>query len=50
MLFSHLDQQETQDIFDAMFPVLAKEGEMVIKQGDDGDNFYIIDSGEAEVS
>ena len=49
VLFSHLDDTETSDIFDAMFPHEAKVGEVIIKQGDDGDNFYIIDSGEVEV-
>ncbi len=50
VLFSHLDENERSDIFDAMFPVNAIPGEVVIEQGDDGDNFYIIDSGEVEVS
>ena len=31
------------DIFDAMFPSSAMPGEMIIQQGDEGDNFYIID-------
>merc|ERR1719192_2625540 len=49
VLFSHLDENERSDIFDAMFPVAAIPGEVIIKQGDEGDNFYIIDSGEVEV-
>ena len=49
MLFSHLDENERMDIFDAMFPVNALPGEVIIHQGDEGDNFYIIDSGEVEV-
>jgi len=49
VLFSHLDENERSDIFDAMFPHNAIPGEVVIQQGDDGDNFYIIDSGEVEV-
>jgi len=49
VLFSHLDENERSDIFDAMFPVSAIPGEVIIQQGDEGDNFYIIDSGEVEV-
>ena len=50
VLFSHLDENERSDIFDAMFPVSAIPGEVIIQQGDEGDNFYIIDTGEVEVS
>ena len=49
ILFRYLDENELKDIFDAMFPQNAAPGEVIIKQGDDGDNFYIIDSGEVEV-
>lgn len=83
VLFSHLDDVEKQDIFDAMAPVRKDAGEIIIQQvrcvmsrlllfiaptqsadpvascryilhlpcaqGDDGDNFYIIDHGEVEV-
>ncbi|CAF0762687.1 unnamed protein product [Brachionus calyciflorus] len=49
ILFAHLDDNERSDIFDAMFPVVHCAGETIIKQGDEGDNFYIIDSGEVAV-
>ncbi|XP_045766843.1 cAMP-dependent protein kinase type I regulatory subunit isoform X2 [Maniola jurtina] len=49
VLFTHLDESERADMFDAMFPVQCLQGETVIQQGDEGDNFYIIDSGEVEV-
>lgn len=49
VLFSHLDENERSDIFDAMFPSSAMPGEMIIQQGDEGDNFYIIDQGEVEI-
>ena len=92
VLFSHLDDSEKQDIFDAMAPYRKDAGEVIIQQvrrvsrtftkaspplrsshpdfrreigsfmilwltvdpnacaqGDDGDNFYIIDHGEVEV-
>ncbi|XP_073492950.1 cAMP-dependent protein kinase type I-beta regulatory subunit isoform X2 [Lithobates pipiens] len=49
VLFAHLDDNERSDIFDAMFPVNHIAGETVILQGDEGDNFYVIDQGEADV-
>ncbi|XP_014787610.1 cAMP-dependent protein kinase regulatory subunit isoform X1 [Octopus bimaculoides] len=49
VLFSHLDDNERSDIFDAMFPVHRHAGEVIIQQGDDGDNFYVIDQGEVDV-
>ncbi|XP_004520213.1 cAMP-dependent protein kinase type I regulatory subunit isoform X1 [Ceratitis capitata] len=49
VLFSHLDENERSDIFDAMFPVTHLMGENIIQQGDEGDNFYVIDHGEVEV-
>lgn len=50
VLFSHLDENERTDIFDAMFPATCLPGEVIIQQGDEGDNFYVIDQGEVEVS
>ena len=44
-----MDENERSDIFDAMFPVNAMPGEVIIQQGDEGDNFYIIDTGDVEV-
>ncbi|XP_058126179.1 cAMP-dependent protein kinase type I regulatory subunit isoform X1 [Anopheles ziemanni] len=49
VLFSHLDENERSDIFDAMFPCNFLPGEPIIQQGDEGDNFYVIDIGEVEV-
>ncbi|CAL8266534.1 unnamed protein product [Gadus morhua 'NCC'] len=49
VLFAHLDDNERSDIFDAMFPVTHIGGETVIQQGDEGDNFYVIDQGEVDV-
>ncbi|XP_075164495.1 protein kinase, cAMP-dependent, regulatory subunit type 1 isoform X2 [Haematobia irritans] len=49
VLFSHLDENERSDIFDAMFPLVHLMGENIIQQGDEGDNFYVIDQGEVEV-
>jgi len=49
VLFKHLEENQRGDIFDAMFPVVHNPGETIIKQGDEGDNFYVIDEGEVEV-
>lgn len=49
VLFSHLDDNERSDIFDAMFPVHRHTGEVIIQQGDEGDNFYVIDQGEVDI-
>uniref|UniRef100_A0A1I8E9N4 cAMP-dependent protein kinase regulatory subunit n=1 Tax=Wuchereria bancrofti TaxID=6293 RepID=A0A1I8E9N4_WUCBA len=49
ILFSHLEGDEQKAIFDAMFPVEKKKNETIIEQGEEGDNFYVIDSGEVDV-
>ena len=49
-MYSMQDENEKCDIFDAMFPVNHTAGEIIIQQGDEGDNFYIIDIGEVEVT
>ncbi|CAF0805821.1 unnamed protein product [Adineta steineri] len=49
LLFSHLDDNEKSDIFDAMQPFNYKADDTIIQQGEEGDFFYIIDLGEVEV-
>lgn len=36
-------QDQVQDVLDAMFERTVECGDYVIRQGDDGDNFYVID-------
>lgn len=36
-------QDQVQDVLDAMFEKTVDSGDYVIRQGDDGDNFYVID-------
>jgi len=49
IMFAHLEEEEKQAIFDAMSEVQFKAGDVVIKQGDEGDNFYVVDSGECDI-
>ena len=34
VLFAHLDEQEAEDVFAAMFKAEFQKGEVIIKQGD----------------
>lgn len=45
LLFRCLEPEQMQNVLDAMFEKEVHPGEYVIRQGDDGDNFYVIDSG-----
>jgi cAMP-dependent protein kinase regulator len=49
VLFEQLDESQLQKVKDAMFPVIKEEEDVIIKQGDDGDNFYIIECGNVDV-
>ncbi|TMW64900.1 hypothetical protein Poli38472_009067 [Pythium oligandrum] len=49
ILFKSLDEKQHEIVLDAMFPKDFEPGETIIKQGDDGDNFYILESGVCEV-
>jgi len=49
VLFSHLDEDERNDVSDAMFLDTHEKDDIIINQGDEGDNFYIIDQGEVEI-
>lgn len=48
-LFAHLTDEQRKRIFDAMKHREVKAGEVVITQGSEGDNFYIVDSGTFDV-
>ncbi len=49
IMFAHLDADERQQVFDAMFQVDFDAGSVIIQQGDDGDNFYVIDTGTCDI-
>ncbi|XP_039450285.1 cAMP-dependent protein kinase type II regulatory subunit isoform X3 [Culex pipiens pallens] len=45
LLFRSLDKEQMNEVLDAMFEKIVKSKDYIIKQGDDGDNFYVIESG-----
>ena len=49
ILFKYLDKEQRSIILNAMFQIDKVVGDVIIKQGDEGDNFYVIDSGVAEI-
>ena len=49
LLFRSLEPEQMQDVLDAMFERKVQVDEHVIDQGDDGDNFYVIDSGKYDI-
>ncbi|KAI9912008.1 hypothetical protein PsorP6_009217 [Peronosclerospora sorghi] len=49
ILFKSLDEKQHAIVLDAMFPKEFEPGDIIIRQGDDGDNFYILESGVCEV-
>lgn len=49
VLFQHLESDELGDVLDAMFPVNPKAGDVIIQQGDEGDNFYVVETGDTTV-
>ena len=44
-IFRSLEQKQLERVLDAMFARDVVAGDVIIEQGDDGDNFYIIESG-----
>ncbi|KAJ6642352.1 cAMP-dependent protein kinase type II regulatory subunit, partial [Pseudolycoriella hygida] len=44
LLFRSLDKEQMNQVLDAMFEKKVTVDEVVIHQGDDGDNFYVIES------
>ena len=49
LLFNNLDEQQRGRIIDAMFERHVLVGELIIKEGDEGDNFYVVDQGKFSV-
>ncbi|CAN0213393.1 unnamed protein product [Ectocarpus sp. 6 AP-2014] len=49
-LFQHLSETQIADVVRVISREHVEKGEVVIKQGDEGDKFYIVDAGEFDVS
>ncbi|CAH1797179.1 unnamed protein product [Owenia fusiformis] len=49
LIFKTLDSEQIADVIDAMFQKNVKPGDSIIRQGDDGDNFYVISEGTYDV-
>lgn len=49
VLFGHLTEEHLYAVIDAMFPKEVLTGNDIIRQGEDGDNFYIVDEGTFDV-
>ncbi|GIX90075.1 cAMP-dependent protein kinase type II regulatory subunit [Caerostris extrusa] len=49
-LFRVLDKEDINEIIDAMMPREVSNGQVIIRQGDDGDFFYVVDRGVFEAS
>ena len=45
LIFKSLDTDQMQQVVDAMFERKSTNGDRIIQQGDDGDNFYVIETG-----
>ncbi|XP_061583112.1 cAMP-dependent protein kinase type II-alpha regulatory subunit-like [Cololabis saira] len=45
LLFKTLEKEQMSEVLDAMFEVFVEPQEHIIDQGDDGDNFYVIEKG-----
>lgn len=49
-MFDALNPKDTKAIIDAIVPMNKKAGDCIIKQGEDGDNFYVLEKGTASCS
>ena len=49
-LFNGLDKQKLEQIFNKMEPVAVRNGETIIKEGDEGDYYYLLAAGTAKVT
>ena len=45
LLFKSLDESQLGDVIDAMFEQKKEKGEFIINQNEDGDYFYVVETG-----
>lgn len=48
-IFRSLEQKQVDKVIDAMFGREVQQNDVIIEQGDDGDNFYVIESGKYDI-
>ena len=48
-IFHHVPLENVITAFENMTPIAVQAGQIIINQGEEGDSYYLIDSGEAEV-
>ena len=48
-IFFSLESEQFNTVLDAMFEFPAEPGQKIIAEGDDGDNFYVIENGVYDV-
>ncbi|XP_051974865.1 cAMP-dependent protein kinase type II-alpha regulatory subunit-like [Xyrauchen texanus] len=44
-LFKNMEEEQMEEVLDAMYEKVVKKGEHVVNQGEDGDTFYVIERG-----
>ena len=44
-MFNSLNPKDKKAILEAVLSVKKTQGEVIIQEGDDGDNFYLVESG-----
>ena len=49
IIFFSLESEQFNTVLDAMFEFPAEPGQKIIAEGDDGDNFYVIENGVYDV-
>mmetsp|Transcript_14227 Transcript_14227/g.21889 ORF Transcript_14227/g.21889 Transcript_14227/m.21889 type:complete len:1025 (-) Transcript_14227:284-3358(-) len=49
VIFQNITEDQREMIFGVMEPINVKKGDWIIKQGEFGDRFYVVDSGRFEV-
>lgn len=49
LVFKSVDDDQKESLLNAMFEKKVVVGDVIIRQGDDGDNFYVIESGTYDI-